>query len=83
MKKQLPEIEVVVWIPDTPLVIVKGQSGSLYAVNHDIQNCTCPDFKHRARHQCKHILFVLPLAQHRAIWEAAQAKRFAADNPNN
>lgn len=77
--KAKPPIEIVAWIPGTPYVLVRGQSGNLYLVNHDIQNCNCPDFKHRSRHQCKHLLFVMPLVPHRAIFEAAQMARFAAE----
>jgi hypothetical protein len=80
MKKEKSPIEIVAWIPATAFVLVKGQSGKLYTVNHDIQNCTCPDFNHRARHQCKHLAFILPLVPHRAILEAAQATRFATEN---
>ncbi len=80
MKKPVAPIEIVAWIPATAFVLVKGQSGSLYLVNHDIQHCTCRDFQCRARHQCKHLAFVMPLVPHRAILEAAQMARFAADN---
>ena len=80
MKKTITPIEIVAWIPSTPLVIVKGQSGTFYTVNHEIQNCTCRDFKWRARHQCKHLAFILPLVPHRAILEAAQMERFAAES---
>ena len=80
MKKEKSPIEIVAWIPATAFVLVKGQSGKLYTVNHDIQNCTCPDFQHRARHQCKHLSFILPLVPHRAILEAAQATRFGDKN---
>jgi hypothetical protein len=79
MKKEKSPIEIVAWIPATAFVLVKGQSGKLYTVNHDIQNCTCPDFQHRARHECKHLSFILPLVPHRAVLEAAQATRFAAE----
>jgi hypothetical protein len=74
-----PPIEIVAWIPATAFVLVRGQSGKLYLVNHDIQNCTCPDFQCRARHQCKHLLEIMPLVPHRAILEAAQMRLFAAE----
>ena len=80
MKKGKPPIEVVAWIPSTAFVLVRGQSGNLYLVNHDIQNCTCRDFKCRARHQCKHLAFIMPLVTHRPLLEAAQTTRFAAEN---
>jgi hypothetical protein len=79
MKKEKSPIEIVAWIPATPLAVVKGQSGKCYTVNHDIQNCTCPDFQHRARHECKHLAFILPLVPFRAVLEAAQATRFATE----
>ena len=80
MKKEKAPVEIFAWIPATPLVVVKGQSGKFYTVNHDIQNCTCPDFQHRVRHQCKHLAFILPMVPHRALFEAAQMTQFAAEN---
>ena len=80
MKKPITPIEIVAWIPATAFVLVKGQSGSLYLVNHDIRNCTCRDFQCRARHQCKHLEFIMPLVPHRAMLEAAQMTRFAAES---
>lgn len=78
--KQKPEMQILAWIPSTPVALVQGQSGKNYLVDHDAEKCTCPDFRKRKWHRCKHIMTVLSLVPMRQALEEIQQIRFAQDD---